>query len=209
MSSVLDHLHRHPVIAILRAPNADSFAQVASVLYDSGIRCLEFTPTTDGALHALKEAKTALPDDVLGMGTVRTPEHVEASIEAGAQFLVSQILKPQLVRAVDGRLPYLPGALTPTQIVSAWESGVPGAKVSPIGTVGGLAYLDQPQGPLPDVRLMPSGGINIDEVPDYISRGVVAVGLSSPLLGDALNPRADLSALAERARRAVATSTSV
>jgi 2-dehydro-3-deoxyphosphogluconate aldolase/(4S)-4-hydroxy-2-oxoglutarate aldolase len=202
----LSRLAEQPVVAILRAPDSSRFPKVAEVLYDAGLRCLEFTLTTRGVLDALQEARGALPDDlILAVGTVRTEQHVKDAIDAGADFLVSQVFRRHLVGAAQSRgVPFIPGALTPTEVVGAWEAGVPAVKVSPIGPVGGLDYFDQLRAPLPDVPLMPTGGVAIDEIGGYLGRGAVAVGVSGPLLGDALLAGGDLSALADRARQAVA-----
>jgi 2-dehydro-3-deoxyphosphogluconate aldolase / (4S)-4-hydroxy-2-oxoglutarate aldolase len=206
MSDLLKTLAPNPLIAILRAPDADRFAAATETLYGVGFRCVEFTLTTTGAIQALKEVLTSMPDDlVVGIGTVRTENHVAEAIDAGAAFLVSQVFRRPLVDAATRRgVPFFPGALTPTEILDAWESGVPAVKVSPIGPVGGLAYFDNVRGPLPDIPLLPTGGVELDEVSAYLDKGAVAVGLSGALLGDALLPGGDLAALARRAEQAVA-----
>ncbi len=203
----LSRLAQRPVVAILRAPDASRFLAASEVLYQEGFRCLEFTLTTSGALDALLTVRRSLPDEViLAVGTVRTEQHVTRAIEAGADFLVSQVLRRDLVElARDRGVPFIPGALTPTEIVDAWEVGVPGVKVSPIGPVGGLEYFDQLRAPLPDIPLMPTGGVGIDEIGQYLDRGAAAVGLSGPLLGDSLLPGGDFGGLADRARRAMKT----
>jgi 2-dehydro-3-deoxyphosphogluconate aldolase/(4S)-4-hydroxy-2-oxoglutarate aldolase len=210
-SNALSRLARQPVVAILRAPDASRFLAASEVLYEAGFRCLEYTLTTDGALEALRAARNALPDDViLAVGTVRTEQHVQDAIDAGAQFLVSQVLRPRLIEIAKSRgVPFVPGALTPTEIADAWETGVPAVKVSPIGPVGGIEYFDQLRAPLPEIPLMPTGGVTIDQVADYLSRGAAAVGLSGPLLGDALLANGDLAGLASRARQAVAAASAV
>jgi 2-dehydro-3-deoxyphosphogluconate aldolase/(4S)-4-hydroxy-2-oxoglutarate aldolase len=209
-SDALSRLARQPVVAILRASDSARFLAASEVLYEAGFRCLEFTLTTEGALDAVQAARSSLPDDViLAVGTVRTEEHVTDSIDAGADFLVSQVLRRHLVEIAQRRgVPFIPGALTPTEIVDAWETGVPAVKVSPIGPVGGLEYFDQLRAPLPEIPMMPTGGVAIDEIGHYLDRGAAAVGLSGPLLGDALLPGGDLTALADRARRAVAAASS-
>jgi 2-dehydro-3-deoxyphosphogluconate aldolase / (4S)-4-hydroxy-2-oxoglutarate aldolase len=201
MTSPLETFAPNRVVAILRAPKADAFLRVSEVLYDAGFRCVEFTLTTEGALDALEQALASLPSDLaVGVGTVRTQEHVSAAIDRGAAFLVSQVFRPQLVQAAQARgVPFFPGALTPTEILDAWDSGVPAVKVSPIGPVGGLAYFDQLRGPLPDVPMMPTGGVELGEVSAYLDKGAAAVGLSGPLLGDSLDGDGDLAALAARA----------
>ena len=120
---------------------------------------------------------------------MRTHDQVEQAIDAGAAFLVSQVFRRPLVDAAAARgVPFFPGALTPTEILDAWESGVPAVKVSPIGPVGGLAYFDNLRGPLPDILMMPTGGVELDEVSAYLDKGAVAVGLSGSLIVDALLP---------------------
>lgn len=195
----------HPLIAILRAPDASFFRPATEILYAAGFRCVEYTLTTTGTLAAMTEVRSALPADlVIGIGTVRTAQHVDDAIEAGADFLVSQVCRPLLVAAAQQRgVPFYPGALTPTEILDAWESGATAVKVSPIGPVGGLDYFDNLRGPLPDVPLMPTGGVDLHEAADYLRKGAVAVGLSGALFGDALLPGGDLAGLARRAEQAV------
>jgi 2-dehydro-3-deoxyphosphogluconate aldolase/(4S)-4-hydroxy-2-oxoglutarate aldolase len=205
MSAVLEALAPNPLIAILRAPDAAAFVPATEKLYQAGFRCVEFTLTTSGVIDALKEVIASMPDDlVVGIGTVRTADHVRDAIDAGAAFLVSQVFRQPLVDAATARdVPFFPGALTPTEILNAWESGVPAVKVSPIGPVGGLDYFDNVRGPLPDIALMPTGGVALHEAVAYLDRGAVAVGLSAALMGDALLPGGDLDGLADRAQHVV------
>jgi 2-dehydro-3-deoxyphosphogluconate aldolase/(4S)-4-hydroxy-2-oxoglutarate aldolase len=205
MIDVRDRLGDRPVIAVLRAPDASRFVAVSEVLYDAGIRCLEYTLTTAGALDALRAARYALPEAVLGVGTVRTVQQVHAAVDAGAEFLVSQTFDRAVVAAAHahGR-PFIPGALTPTEIVTAWSAGVQAVKVSPIGPAGGIDYVSELVGPLPDIPLLPTGGVLVDEVGAYLRAGAALVGLSRDLIRDALTG-GDLSALRERAKRAVAS----
>jgi 2-dehydro-3-deoxyphosphogluconate aldolase/(4S)-4-hydroxy-2-oxoglutarate aldolase len=203
---VLGALAPNPLIAILRAPDAQAFGAVTEVLYAAGFRCVEFTLTTAGAIEAMQDVLASGPDDLLvGMGTVRTVDQVKAAVDAGAHFLVSQVFRQPLVDAATASdTPFFPGALTPTEILDAWEGGVAAVKVSPIGPVGGLDYFDNVRGPLPDIPLMPTGGVEISEVDAYLTKGAVAVGLSGSLMRDALHPGGDLTALATRAQQAIA-----
>jgi 2-dehydro-3-deoxyphosphogluconate aldolase/(4S)-4-hydroxy-2-oxoglutarate aldolase len=187
------------VVAVLRAPTAKHFVAACEVLREAGITCFEYTLTTEGALEALVETRAALPDAVVGLGTVRTPQQLATAAEIGAAFAVSQVFLPELVDAAHAhRIPYVPGTLTPTEVVSAWNSGVPVVKVSPIGPVGGVAYLTELRLPLPDVAIMPTGGVTLEAAGEYLDAGAVAVGVSGALFEDALLG-GDLDALKHRA----------
>jgi 2-dehydro-3-deoxyphosphogluconate aldolase/(4S)-4-hydroxy-2-oxoglutarate aldolase len=175
------------VVAIFRAPDARHFEGASHVLRDAGVTCQEYTLTSDGALNAFARTRRALGDVVLGIGSVRTVDDLRAAADAGADFAVSQIFLPELVdAAVELGLCYIPGALTPTEVISAWNSGVPAVKVSPVGPLGGLDYLRELLMPMPDVAVMPTGGVTLETAAAYLRLGAVAVGISGHLLGDAL-----------------------
>lgn len=191
---------RSGIVAILRARTADSFAAVADVLVDSGITALEVTLTSHGALDALAGLRRQLPATVaVGAGTVLTADEAKASVDAGAEFLVSPVLDAGLVAASS--VPFYPGAFTPTEIYAAIQAGAPVVKVFPAGGLG-PRYLRDLRGPLPGARVMPTGGIKIEDVADWLTAGATAVGLGSPLIGDAASG-GDLRQLAARARQAV------
>jgi 2-dehydro-3-deoxyphosphogluconate aldolase / (4S)-4-hydroxy-2-oxoglutarate aldolase len=189
------------VVAVFRAPTAEHFVPASEVLWDAGLRCFEYTLTTEGALDALVELRKLLPKALVGVGTVRTVDHLRAASDAGAEFTVSQIFLAELVAAArDHQIAFIPGALTPTEVVTAWNAGVPAVKVSPIGSVGGVGYLNELRGPLPDVAIMPTGGVTLEAAANYLDAGAVAVGVSGALLGDVLvgGDFAGLSARAEQ-----------
>jgi 2-dehydro-3-deoxyphosphogluconate aldolase/(4S)-4-hydroxy-2-oxoglutarate aldolase len=187
------------VVAILRAPTALHFVNAASLLWDAGIRCFEFTLTSEGALEAVPAFREQRPDAIVGVGTVRTLAHLAAARAAGAGFAVSQVFLPSLAtRARELGIPFIPGALTPTEIVAAWASEVSLVKISPIGPVGGVAYLQELRGPLPDIAMMPTGGVTLESAGAYLTAGAAAVGVSGAVFGDALLT-GDLSGLADRA----------
>ena len=193
------------VVAVLRAPTAEHFVPASTVLWDAGIRCFEYTLTTEGALDALVELRTLLPEALVGVGTVRTVDHLRAASDAGAEFAVSQIFLPELVAgARERRIAFVPGALTPTEVVTAWNAGVPMVKVSPIGPLGGVSYLRELRGPLPDVAIMPTGGVTLEAAAHYLDAGAVAVGVSGALLEDVLLG-GDLAALSARAEQLVSS----
>lgn len=195
-----------PVVAILRAADAAQFLEVGRVLYEGGVRAIEVTLTSRGALEAFGRLNDELPGDaMLGVGTVRSVGDAELAVAAGATYLVAPDFRPEVVAwAVGNGVPVVPGALTPTEVAAAWAAGATAVKVFPVSAVGGPAYVKAVRAPLPEVPLVPTGGVGIDDIGAYLAAGAVAVGIGSPLLGDAGDPGGDLRGLAERARRAVA-----
>jgi 2-dehydro-3-deoxyphosphogluconate aldolase/(4S)-4-hydroxy-2-oxoglutarate aldolase len=205
MTQLREAMKGRPMIAVLRAPDAGRFVEVSLITAEAGITAIEFTLTSAGALDAIRHAKKVLPTEVLiGAGTVRTAEQVRQAVDAGASFLVSQVTDADVIEAAhELGVPFVPGALTPNEIVRAWQYGVQAVKVSPIGPVGGIGYLAELVGPLPDIPLVPTGGVLVDEAGAYLAAGAAVVGLSRDLTRDALLPGGDLAALAERAARAI------
>jgi 2-dehydro-3-deoxyphosphogluconate aldolase/(4S)-4-hydroxy-2-oxoglutarate aldolase len=187
------------VVAILRGRRAEHLDAVLDVLVETGIRSLEVTLNTPGALEAIRRAVSRYADDArVGAGTVRTVADVEDAVAAGARFLVSPHTDPALgSRARELGVAYLPGAFTPTEIVSAWNSGAAAVKLFP-ARLGGPRYLRDLREPLPDVPIVPTGGVSADNVAEWFAAGAVAVGVGGTLIGDALDG-GDLSALAARA----------
>jgi 2-dehydro-3-deoxyphosphogluconate aldolase / (4S)-4-hydroxy-2-oxoglutarate aldolase len=205
----LERLAAVPVVAILRAADAGRFLEVGRVLYEGGVRAIEVALTSEGALAAFGRLREELPGDaLLGVGTVRSAGDAERAVDAGAAYLVAPDLRPEMVGFAVGRgIPVVPGALTPTEVAAAWAAGATAVKVFPVSAVGGPGYVKAVRAPLPEVPLVPTGGVGIDDIGAYLAAGAAAVGLGSPLLGDAGDPDGDLAALADRARRAVAAAT--
>ncbi|MET0493901.1 MAG: bifunctional 4-hydroxy-2-oxoglutarate aldolase/2-dehydro-3-deoxy-phosphogluconate aldolase [Actinoplanes sp.] len=197
--SVTEAIVRSGVVAVLRAPTADAFAAIGDVLVEAGITALEVTLTSRGSLEALAGLRRQLPATVaIGAGTVLSLDDAKASVDAGATFLVSPVYVP----ALDGfeAVPVYPGAFTPTEIFNASRTGAPLVKLFPASTVG-PRFLKDLHGPLPGVRIMPTGGIEIADIATWLTAGAAAVGLGSPLIGDAA-AGGSLAKLAVRARRA-------
>ena len=191
---------RSGIVAILRAPTSDGFAAVADVLVGAGITALEVTLTSHGAIDALAGLRRQLPDSVaIGAGTVLTAEDVKASVDAGAAFLVSPVLDVPLVNSSP--VPFYPGTSTPTEMYAAHQAGAPLVKLFPAANLG-TDFLRNVRGPLPQIKVMPTGGIKIEDIADWLLAGAKAVGLGGPLVGDAASG-GSMAALAARARHAV------
>jgi 2-dehydro-3-deoxyphosphogluconate aldolase/(4S)-4-hydroxy-2-oxoglutarate aldolase len=193
---------RSGVVAVLRAKTADGFSAVADVLVDAGVTALEVTLTSQGALAALAGLVRQLPSHVVvGAGTVLTADEAKACVDAGAAFLVAPVLVPEVsaIGTAHG-IPTYPGALTPTEVHTASRGGAPIVKLFPASAVG-PRYLKDLHGPLPGVRIMPTGGIDLTDIASWLTAGAVAVGLGGPLLGDAA-AGGSLAGLRDRARRA-------
>ena len=193
------------LVAILRARSGERLAAACEVLLDAGVRCLEVTMNTPGALEVVgRLAAEAGEGTEIGVGTVRRPEEVDRAADAGAVFVVAPNTDEAVGRrAAERGLAWYPGALTPTEIARAWDLGATAVKVFPAGSAGGPRYLREVRGPLDDVPLVPTGGVGVEDVPGYLRAGALAVGMGGPLLGRALEDDAGLAGLADRARAAV------
>jgi len=191
---------RSGIVAILRAPTSDGFAAVADVLVGAGITALEVTLTSRGAVEAIAGLRRQLPDTVaVGAGTILTGDDAKAAVDAGATFLVSPILDKALV--TGSPVPFYPGTSTPTEMYEAYQAGAPLVKLFPAGGLG-PRFLRDVRGPLPQIDVMPTGGIKIEDIADWLLAGAKAVGVGSPLIGDAATG-GSMKALAARARHAV------
>ncbi len=175
------------VVAILRASDGGRLRDVIDVLVGCGVSCLEITMNTPGALAAVAATRERFGDRVdVGVGTVRSAEQVGAAADAGARFVVCPDTTPAVgAAAVAAGLPWYPGAFTATEATTAWTAGATAVKLFP-ASVGGPGYLREVRAPLDDVPFIPTGGVRLEQIPDYVSAGAVALGIGSPLLGDAL-----------------------
>jgi 2-dehydro-3-deoxyphosphogluconate aldolase/(4S)-4-hydroxy-2-oxoglutarate aldolase len=190
------------VVAIARASSAQRVVPAVETLVDAGVTCLELTMTLPGAVESIGVLVELLGERAcVGAGTVLTTRQAGECIDAGARFIVAPSAVPEVVEFASAQgIPVLPGALTPSEIVSSWLAGAAAVKVFPASAVG-PQYLRDVRAPLPDIPLIPTGGVSIDDVPRYLDAGAVAVGMGGPLFGDALREDGDLRALAGRAKR--------
>lgn len=194
----LDELARERLLAIIRGTDPAAAIAAGLVLAESGIRFLEVSLVTTDALWVIAEMSRWIPDScVLGAGTVLTREDVARAEEAGATFMVTPALTESVAESVERGIPVLAGAFTPTEVVTALKMGATAVKLFP-SSLGGPAYLRALRDPLPGVPFVPVGGVNAALAAEYFAAGAVAVGVGSPLVGDAARG-GDLDALRARA----------
>jgi 2-dehydro-3-deoxyphosphogluconate aldolase / (4S)-4-hydroxy-2-oxoglutarate aldolase len=205
-------LLRNPVVAVLRARHADQYAPVISALAEGGVRSIELTLSTVAVFELLPGLVREFDGDVeIGVGTITETTEAEQALDCGAQFLVTPVTDTGIVNAAVARgIPVFPGGLTPTELLSGWRAGATAVKVFPASTVG-PGYISQLRGPFPDIQVIPSGGVAIEDAAAWISAGALAVSLGGPLLGDAFKggDLTDLTARAERVSTVVAEALAV
>lgn len=189
----------NPVVAVLRARHASEYAPVIAALAEGGVRSIELTLSTAGVFDLLPSLARDFGDDVeIGVGTIATTVEAEQALDAGARFLVTPVTDSTIVRAaVDRGVPVFPGGLTPTELLNGWRAGATAVKVFPASTVG-PGYISQLRGPFPDIQVIPSGGVSIEDAAAWITAGALAVSLGGPLLRDSFKG-GDLAGLTARA----------
>jgi 2-dehydro-3-deoxyphosphogluconate aldolase/(4S)-4-hydroxy-2-oxoglutarate aldolase len=191
------------IVAIVRDRTGTHLRAACDTLLDAGVSVLEVTTNTPGAARVVADLVAAGATEV-GMGTVRTVDHVRMAADAGASFVVTPTVSlPVGAAAAAAGLRWYPGAATPTEIETAWTAGATAVKVFPAGVLGGVRFIREVRAPLDDVPLIPTGGVRVDEIADYLAAGALAVGMGSPLLGDAV-ASGDLPGLRARAEAALA-----
>lgn len=190
------------IIAIVRSANGTHLLPAVHRLADSGIRAIEVTTNTPGAADAV--AALIERGVEAGFGTVRTVEHVRLAASTGASFVVTPATDLAVgAAAIEAGLRWYPGAMTPTEIETAWQAGATAVKLFPAAVAGGARFVREVRAPLDDVPLIPTGGVALDDIQSYLAAGAIALGIGSPLLGTAVDD-GDLDALADRAARALA-----
>ena len=193
------------VVAVIRLKDPARLRAVVDAMIEGGVRALEVTMTVPRAIELIRELAPALPAGfLLGAGTVTDPVTARAVIDAGASFVVSPVFRPDVIAACHERdVPAMPGCFSPTEILAAHECGADIVKVFP-ATMLGPQFIKDVRAPLPQVKLMPTGGVTLDNAGDWIRAGAVAVGLGSALLDAAAIDGNRLDVITANARRVVA-----
>jgi len=193
------------VVAIVRVSSAREAVDVCQAIARGGVKPIEVTMTVPGAIDAIKEFKSAVSEQVLvGAGTVLDPETARACILAGAEFIVCPTLNLEVIKVCRRYSKVVvPGTFTPTEILTAWEAGADIVKVFP-ATLGGPKYLKDIMGPLPQVKLLPTGGVTLENTPDFIKAGAVAVAAGTSLVDKKALSEKNFDLITETARKFVA-----
>jgi len=206
MKEVLAKILDEGIIPVIRVASAAEAFEVSRAIKEGGVSVIEVAMTTPGAMDAIKEASQKFGKEVLlGAGTVLDPETARAALLNGAKFLVSPSLNLEVIKMANRySAVVIPGALTPTEILAAWEAGADLVKVFPIAQVGGPAYLKAIQAPLPHIPLVPTGGVNLQNAGEFIKAGAAAIAVGGELVDKKAAAEKRYSVISENAQKFLA-----
>ena len=203
-SLVLQQLKAVKVIALIRANSSDSLLECARALAAGGLNAIELTMTTPGAIEMTTKVARELPDLLLGLGTVLDAATARAGIDAGAKFIVTPAVRPEVIAVCKERgVPVLSGALTPTEAYTAWELGADVIKIFPAEFFG-PAYIKSLKAPFPHIEFLPTGGVTPETVGDFLRAGAFATAAGSALVAASALKARDWAAITKRAKEFVA-----
>jgi len=202
--AVLSKIKTEKVIALIRADSPDGLLDCAKALAAGGLTSIELTMTTPGAIRMLERATSELPDFLFGLGTVLDAETARAGILAGAKFIVTPALRPEVITLCKRySVPVFSGAFTPTEIIAAWEAGADAAKIFPAEFFG-PGYIKSVKAPLPQVEMVPTGGVNETNVGDFLKAGAFATAAGSSLVDAKAFKEKNWAAITAKAKAFVA-----
>lgn len=182
-AAVLSALHNIGLVPVLRAESAKQALALAAAIAAGGVTVLEVTMTIPGAIQVMRSLAEQRPDILIGAGTVLDPETARMCILEGAQFVVSPALNVKTIEMCHRySVPVLPGALTPTEIVTAWQAGADVVKVFPASAMGGAKYLKTLKAPLPHIEMIPTGGVSLASAAEFLEAGAFALGVGADLV---------------------------
>jgi len=202
LKTILDN----KAVAVIRMKDSAKLIKVAEAIYKGGVHSVEITMTVPGALKIIEEASKTLGDHVnIGVGSVLNKQTANDAISAGAKYVVSPVFKPEIVQeAKKYNIPVMPGAFSPTEILTAFEAGADVVKVFPADIVG-MAFFKGVLAPMPHLKLMPTGGVSLTNAGDWIKAGACAVGVGSALLDKKAIAEENYSLLTQNAEKLIAS----
>lgn len=195
-------LHQHKVIAVIRCADYNLAHQMALAVAAGGIKLIEITWNSDRPGDLISQLRMQLPHCIIGTGTILDSHQLQESVTAGAQFAFAPHFDPKLLTISLSRyeIPFIPGIFTPSEAISAWQQGAKVVKVFPIKSLGGAEYIKCLQGPLGHIPLIPTGGITLENAPNMINAGAIAVGISSHLFPKSAIADQDWACITTRAK---------
>src|SRR5450432_4017212 len=193
------------IVPVVRTPSAESAIKSIEAIYRGGVRAAEITMTVPGALKALEKLADQFGDKlVLGAGTVLDPETARVCMLAGAQFFVTPALKLSTIEMAKRYSKVIcPGALTPTEVLTAWEAGADMIKIFPASAMGGPKYIKSLKAPFPQIEMIPTGGVNLETTPEFLRAGAAAVAAGAELIDEKTIQAGKYEVFEERARQFV------
>lgn len=200
---ILQQIKRIAIVPVVRTKDADTAVRAVEAISEGGIPCAEITMTVSGAIKALERVADRFGDRLLlGAGTVLDPETARACMLAGANFFVTPALNVATIEVAKRySKPIFPGALTPTEVLAAWQAGADGIKIFPASAVGGAKYIKALKGPFPEIEFVPTGGVNLETMSDFLEAGCCAVGVGSELIDVKTASEGKYEVFTERARQ--------
>jgi len=206
MKEDLARILEEGIVPVIRVSSAQEAFEVAKALKEGGVSVVEVTMTVPGAMDAIREINQKFGRGVLlGAGTILDAETARMALINGARFLVSPSLNPDVIKMSNRySAVVIPGALTPTEVLTAWEAGADLVKVFPIAQVGGAAYIKAIQGPFPHIPLVPTGGVNLQNAGEFIRSGAAAVAVGGELVDKKAVAEKRYSVIAENAQKFLA-----
>lgn len=202
-STIIDRIIETGLIPVVRAESSDIAMRAVDAIREGGISVLEITMTVPGAIRVIEEVARRFGDDaIVGAGTVLDSETARACMLAGAQFIVSPALDLDTISCCRRySIPVMPGAMTPSEVVTAWKAGADLVKVFPANAVGGPSYIKALKAPLPQIQLVPTGGVSLKTAADFIKAGAAALGVGADLVDTKALRAGDGKSITERARQ--------
>jgi len=193
------------LVPIVRTPSAEDAFRAAEAIIEGGIGIAEITMTVPNALRVMERVAEAFGDRVLlGAGTILDPESCRAALLAGAEFIVTPSLDTRVIEVARRySKPCIPGALTPTEVVTAWGAGADMVKIFPAGPVGGPEYIKALKGPFPHIEFVPTGGVSLETTPAFIKAGATAVAVGGELVNNKALREGKLDVITSKARQFV------
>ena len=206
-AQVLSFIQDTGIVPVVRTSTAEAAIRAIEAIYNGGIRAAEITMTVPGAVKALEKVADQFGDKlVLGAGTVLDPETARICMLAGAEFFVTPALNVKVIEMARRYSKVIcPGALTPTEVLAAWEAGADVVKVFPCGNMGGAKYIKALKGPFPQIEMIPTGGVNLETAGDFLRAGACAVAVGGELVDAKLIKAGDYAGIQKLAEQYVAT----